>query len=225
MGVLQNRLFAEGGQSLLVVLQAMDAAGKDGTIRSIFTGLNPAGVRVTSFKVPAGREAEQDYLWRVHANCPGKGEIGVFNRSHYEDVLVVRVKGFVPEDRWKLRYRHIREFERLLADEGTRIVKLYLHVSKDEQRARLQDRIDDPEERWKFRVGDLDDRKLWGSYMEAYEDAMAETSERHAPWYVVPADHKWVRNLAVARLLRTTLEEMDPRLPAPEAGIDGLKVV
>jgi PPK2 family polyphosphate:nucleotide phosphotransferase len=225
LSILQNRLYAEGRQSLLVVLQAMDAAGKDGVIRSIFTGLNPAGVRVTSFKVPAGREAEQDYLWRVHAACPAKGEIGVFNRSHYEDVLVVRVKQFVPEARWKRRYRHIEEFERLLVDEGSHIVKLFLHISEDEQRARLQDRIDDPEERWKFRSGDLDDRALWGEYLAAYEDAMQKTSTADAPWFVIPADHKWVRNLAVARLLRATLEEMDPQLPPPEDGIEGLVVV
>lgn len=225
LAALQTRLYAEGSQALLVVLQAMDAAGKDGVIRSIFTGLNPAGVRVTSFKVPAGRETEQDYLWRVHANCPARGEIGVFNRSHYEDVLVVRVKGFVPEARWKRRYRHIAEFERLLADEGTRIVKLFLHVSEDEQRARLQDRVDDPEERWKFRAGDLDDRALWKQYHEAYEDAIEATSTADAPWFVIPADHKWVRNLAVARVLRHALEDLDPQLPPPEAGIEGITVV
>jgi len=225
LAVLQNRLHAEGKQSLLVVLQAMDAAGKDGVIRSIFTGLNPAGVRVTAFKAPVGREVEQDYLWRVHASVPARGEIGVFNRSHYEDVLVVRVKGFVPPARWKRRYRHIAEFERLLADEGTRIIKIYLNVSNEEQALRLQDRIDDPEERWKFRAGDLDDRKLWPQYMKAYEDAMFQTSATHAPWYVVPADRKWVRNLAIARLLLATLEDMNPSLPPPEAGIDGLKVV
>ncbi len=222
---LQTRLFAEGGQALLVVLQAMDAAGKDGTIRSILTGLNPAGVRVTSFGVPAGRETEQDYLWRVHAACPRKGEIGVFNRSHYEDVLVVRVKGFVPEDRWRRRYAHLRDFEQLLADEGTRIVKFFLHISPEEQAKRMQDRIDDPTEQWKFRLGDLDDRKLWPDYLAAYEEAMTETSAAHAPWYVIPADRKWVRNLAIARILLATLRDMDPKLPDPEPGLAGLRVV
>ena len=161
---LQQRLFAENKRSLLLVLQAPDAAGKDGTIRSVFSGLNPAGVRVTSFKVPAGREASQDYLWRVHAACPARGEIGVFNRSHYEDVLVVRVKNLVPESVWKKRYRHITEFERILADEATTIVKCFLNVSKQEQAQRLQERLDNPAKNWKFRSGDLDDRKLWSKY-------------------------------------------------------------
>ena len=222
---LQNRLFAEGTQALLVVLQAFDAAGKDGVIRSVLTGLNPAGVRVTSFKVPAGREAEQDYLWRVHAACPAQGEIAVFNRSHYEDVLVVRVKGFVPEERWRKRYRHIRHFEQLLSDEGTKVVKLFLNISADEQRNRFQDRIDDPAERWKFRLGDLEDRKLWPQFREAYTDALRETSTEESPWYVVPADRKWVRNLVVAKILTKALEEMDPQLPPPEEGIEGLRVV
>ena len=222
---LQARLFAEGRQALLVVLQAMDAAGKDGTIRTIFTGLNPAGVHVTSFGVPAGRETEQDYLWRVHAAAPRAGQIGVFNRSHYEDVLVVRVKEFVAEERWRRRYGHIRDFERLLTDEGTRIVKFFLHISPDEQARRMQDRIDDPTEQWKFRLGDLDDRKLWPKFRRAYEDAMAETSAPHAPWYVIPADRKWVRNLAVAKVLLEVLRDMDPQLPPPEPGLEGLRVV
>lgn len=222
---LQARLFAEGRQALLVVLQAMDAAGKDGTIRTIFTGLNPAGVHVTSFGVPAGRETEQDYLWRVHAAAPRAGQIGVFNRSHYEDVLVVRVKEFVAEERWRRRYGHIRDFERLLTDEGTRIVKFFLHISPDEQARRMQDRIDDPTEQWKFRLGDLDDRKLWPQFRRAYEDAMAETSAPHAPWYVIPADRKWVRNLAVAKVLLEVLRDMDPQLPPPEPGLEGLRVV
>lgn len=221
---LQTRLFAEEQRAVLVVLQAMDAAGKDGTLRSVFTGLNPAGVRVTGFGVPAGREAEQDYLWRVHAACPRRGEIGVFNRSHYEDVLVVRVKDFVPEARWKRRYRHIREFERMLHDEGTRVVKFYLHISPEEQAARMQDRIDDPTEQWKFRAGDLDDRKLWADYRRAYEDAFEETSTDDAPWYVIPADHKWVRNRAIATILRDLLVDMDPKFPPPEPGIAGLRV-
>jgi PPK2 family polyphosphate:nucleotide phosphotransferase len=221
LAALQIRLFAEERRSVLLVLQAMDAAGKDGTIRSLFTGLNPAGVRVTGFKVPAGREVAQDYLWRVHGACPAKGEIGIFNRSHYEDVLVVRVKNLVPEERWRRRYQHIREFERLLADEGTTIIKIFLHISKEEQRIRLQDRVDDPAERWKFRLGDLDDRKLWRQYHAAYEDAIRETSTQHAPWYVVPADRKWVRNLVIARLLHQSLTALDPQLPPDEPGTAG----
>jgi PPK2 family polyphosphate:nucleotide phosphotransferase len=221
---LQQRLFAEQQRSLLVVVQAMDAAGKDGTIRSIFNGLNPAGVRVTSFKAPGGREAQQDYLWRCHAAAPGKGEIGVFNRSHYEDVLVVRVKGFAPEERWRKRYRHINDFERLLADEGTTVVKFFLNVSKAEQAQRFQDRLDDPQKRWKFRKGDLDDRKLWKQFQRAYEDAIVKTSTKHAPWYVVPADKNWVRNLAVAKVLLATLNKIDPKFPDPEEGLDGIVI-
>jgi PPK2 family polyphosphate:nucleotide phosphotransferase len=222
---LQEHLFAEEKRSLLVVLQAMDAAGKDGTIRSIFTGVNPAGVIVTGFGVPTATEALHDYLWRVHAACPPKGHIGVFNRSHYEDVLVVRVKNFVTRAKWSKRYGHIRAFEQQLVDEGTTIVKIYLHVSNEEQRLRLQDRIDDPQERWKFRLGDLEDRKLWPKYMAAYEDAFAETSTKQAPWFIIPADKKWVRNLAIAKLLVRTLEAMNPQLPPSDEGIEGLKVV
>ena len=223
--VLQQRLFAEQRRSVLLVLQAMDAAGKDGTIRHILAGLNPQGIQVTGFKAPAGPEAQHDYLWRVHAACPAKGEIGVFNRSHYEDVLVVRVKEFVPKSVWKRRYRHIREWEQMLVDEGTSVVKCFLHVSKEEQAARLQERLDDPEKRWKFRTGDLDDRKLWDQFQRAYEDAMTETSTAAAPWYVVPADRNWVRNLAVAKILLHTLERMDPKIPPPEPGLETVTVV
>jgi PPK2 family polyphosphate:nucleotide phosphotransferase len=222
---LQERLFAESTRALLVVLQAMDAGGKDGTIRSVLTGVNPAGVDVNSFGVPSEEERAHDYLWRVHAHAPAKGLIGIFNRSHYEDVLVVRVKGLAPEPVWRRRYGHIRDFERLLHDEGTEVVKLFLNVSPEEQRERLQDRIDSPDERWKFRAGDLDDRALWDDYMEAFEAALSETSTDAAPWYVVPADRKWVRNLVVAKILRHHLERIDPTFPPPEDGIDGLVVV
>lgn len=222
---LQQRLSAENKRSLLLVLQARDAAGKDGTVRSIFSGLNPAGVRVTSFKVPAGREAVQDYLWRVHSACPGDGEIAVFNRSHYEEVLVVRVKGFVPESVWRKRYRHINEFERMLTDEGTKIIKCFLHVSKAEQAERFQDRLDDRMKSWKFREGDLADRKLWPKYSKAYEDMLCKTSTSYAPWYVVPADHNWVRNLAVAQILLNALQELDPKFPDPAPGIKDIKIV
>ncbi len=221
---LQTRLFAERKRALLVVLQAMDAGGKDGVIRNVLTGINPAGLRVTSFGVPSEEEAGHDFLWRVHRHTPERGQIGVFNRSHYEDVLVVRVKQLVPKTRWRRRYRQIVEFERTLVEEGTSIVKLYLNVSNEEQRARLQDRIDSPDERWKFRRGDLDDRALWDEYMAAFRDALRETSTPDAPWYVVPGDRKWVRNLAVAHILRDALQRIDPQYPDPEEGIDGLVV-
>ncbi len=222
--VLQQRLAAEGQRSVLLVLQAMDAAGKDGTIRAITAGLNPAGFEVASFKAPGGPETQHDYLWRVHAAVPAKGRVGIFNRSHYEDVLIVRVKGFVPKKVWSRRFAHIAAFEQLLVDEGTTIVKVFLNVSKEEQRQRLQERIDDLEKRWKFRKGDLDDRALWPKYQEAYQDAIRRTSTAAAPWYVVPADRNWVRNLAVAKILLETLERMNPKLPPPEDGIDGLIV-
>jgi len=222
---LQQRLAAEARRSVLLILQARDAAGKDGTVRAIFSGVNPAGVRVTSFKVPAGREASQDYLWRVHMACPADGEIGVFNRSHYEDVLVVRVKGFEPPSVWKKRFRHIKEFERMLHDEGTTIVKCFLNVSKAEQARRFQDRLDDPAKGWKFREGDLADRKLWPKYQTAYEDVIRETSTSRAPWYVVPADHNWVRNLAVGKIFLDALKKLDPQLPAPDPAIKNVRVV
>lgn len=222
--MLQQRLAAQRTHGVLVVLQAMDACGKDGTIRSVFGALNPAGVKVHSFKAPVGSELDHDYLWRLHAVVPARGEIAVWNRSHYEDVLVVRVKHFLPKHRWEKRYRHIREFERMLVDEGTRIVKINLNVSFAEQGLRLQDRIDDPKERWKFRVGDLDDRKLWPEYMRAYDEAIAETSTAHSPWYVVPGNRKWVRNLAVARILLHELQQLDPQLPPDDPAIVGLHV-
>lgn len=223
--LLQQRLYAEHRRSVLLVVQAMDAAGKDGTIRVVLSGLNPAGVPVTAFKAPAGPEAEHDYLWRVKAACPGKGLIGVFNRSHYEDVVVVRVKELVPQAVWSKRYKHIRHFEEQLVDEGTTVVKVFLHVSKDEQARRLQERIDDPEKRWKFRLGDLDDRARWDVFQEAYQDAIRETSTDRAPWFVVPADSNSRRNLAVARILLDALEAIDPQIPEPESGLDGVKVV
>jgi PPK2 family polyphosphate:nucleotide phosphotransferase len=221
---LQDRLFASGAAAVLVVLQAMDAGGKDGTIRTVFRPLNPAGVDVNPFGVPSDEERAHDYLWRIHQHTPSKGTIGVFNRSHYEDVLVVRVRDFAPEAVWKRRYRHIREFERMLADEGTHVVKLFLHISKEEQRLRMQDRIDDPAERWKFRLGDLDDRALWDDYQRAFRDALRETSTTAAPWYVVPGDRKWVRNLVVARIMRHHLRAIDPQYPPAEEGVEGLVV-
>jgi PPK2 family polyphosphate:nucleotide phosphotransferase len=221
---LQMRLWAEDRRSLLVVLQAMDAGGKDGTIRSVFTGVNPQGVHVSSFKAPVGDELEHDYLWRVHAQCPRRGEIAIFNRSHYEDVVAVRVHDLVPADRWKRRYRHIREFERALTDEGTTIVKLFLHISKDEQRRRLRARLATPDKNWKFRAADLDDRRRWEDFQRAYEDVLTETSTAWAPWYVVPADRKWARNVLVSRLLVDLLTAMDPQYPPPEPGLDQVRI-
>jgi len=210
---LQERLWAEHTRSLLVVLQAIDAGGKDGTIKHLFHGLNPAGAHVMSFKAPSEEELDHDFLWRVHQRTPGKGEVVVFNRSHYEDVLVVRVRNLAPEDVWRPRYALINQFEANLTAAGTRIVKIFLHISKDEQAERFQDRIDDPTKCWKFRVGDLDDRTLWGDYRRAFEEAVSRTSTADAPWYVVPADRKWYRNWAVSHILVEALEAMDPRYP------------
>jgi PPK2 family polyphosphate:nucleotide phosphotransferase len=225
LDALQQRLAAEGKRSVLLVLQAMDAAGKDGTVRAILSGLNPAGVMVTSFKTPTAREASQDFLWRIHQVCPSDGEIGVFNRSHYEDVLIVRVKKFAPHSVWSKRFQHINDFEKLLSDEGTTVIKCFLNVSKAEQAQRFQDRLDDPTKSWKFRAGDLADRKLWPKYQEAYEDTIRKTSTPYAPWHVVPADRNWVRNLAVAKILLNALQQLDPQFPPPEPGLDKIKIV
>jgi PPK2 family polyphosphate:nucleotide phosphotransferase len=224
LGVLHNRLHAAANHAVLLVLQGMDASGKDGVIRSVFTGVNPQGCRVESFRAPTTTELAHDYLWRVHAQCPSRGEIGIFNRSHYEDVVVVRVRKLVDETTWRRRYAHIRAFEELLTDEGTTVVKVFLHESKDAQRRRLQERLDDPEKRWKFRTGDLDDRALWDDFQAAYEDAIRETSTERAPWFVVPADHNWSRNLCVAAILLDALEQLDPQVPDPEPGVEKLTV-
>lgn len=221
---LQRRLWAESKQSLLVAIQAIDTGGKDSTIRKVFSGVNPQGVRVFSFGVPTETDLGHDYLWRVHNETPPDGYIKVFNRSHYEDVLVVRVKEMVAEEVWSRRYRHIREFERMLADEGTTIVKIFLNISKDEQRQRLQDRLDEPDKNWKFNKADLADRALWDDYQRAYEDALSETSTEHAPWYVVPANRKWFRNLVVSTILIETLERMSPQYPEPEEGLDEVEI-
>ena len=202
----------------------MDTAGKDSTIRHVFGAVDPIGVRVAAFKKPTERELAHDYLWRVHPRVPGDGEIVIFNRSHYEDVLVVRVHDLVPEERWRRRFDHINDFERLLADEGTTIVKCYLNVSFGEQAERLQARIDTPEKRWKFRSGDLDERKRWPDYMAAYEEAISRTTAEHAPWYIVPADRKWFRNLVVSQILLDTLGGLDLTWPEPEEGIEGITV-
>lgn len=221
---LQKRLFAEDERAVLVVLQAMDAGGKDGVIRDVLTGLNPAGVSVTPFGVPSDEELAHDFLWRIHHHAPARGQLAVFNRSHYEDVLVVRVKELAPASVWRKRYTHIKNFERLLTDSGTAVVKIFLHLSRDEQRARFQDRIDSPDERWKFRRGDLDDRARWDDFMAAYHDAMTKTSTTDSPWFVVPADRKWVRNMCVARILEDVLERIDPQYPEAEEGVEAIVV-
>lgn len=216
---LQRVLWADGSHSLLVVLQAMDTGGKDGTIRKVLTGVNPQGVDVQGFGVPSDRELDHDYLWRIHRRTPARGRIGIFNRSHYEDVLVVRVNDLVPKERWSRRYGHIRDFEQLLVDEGTTVRKIMLHISKDEQKERLTARLDDPAKAYKFNAGDLDTRRRWDDYMDAYEDALTETSTESAPWYVVPADRKWYRNLIVSRILIEALESLDLSYPEPDEDV------
>jgi PPK2 family polyphosphate:nucleotide phosphotransferase len=215
---LQERLYAHGQERLLVVLQATDTGGKDGTIRAVFDRVNPQGVHVASFKKPTEEELAHDYLWRIHEHTPATGSITIFNRSHYEDVLVVRVHGLVDEQTWARRYEHIRNFEQMLADEGTTIVKLYLHISKEEQRDRLQARIDNPEKHWKFEFGDLNERTLWDDYQVAFEDVLRKTSTRDAPWYVIPANRKWYRNIVISQILVDVLERLagDEFDPNPE---------
>ena len=223
MAGLQSLLWAEKKRALLLVLQGMDGAGKDSTVRRVFSGVNPQGCRVVAFGRPHAGELARDYLWRVHAAVPQRGEIGIFNRSHYEDIIVPRVRTREPVAVWQPRYRHIREFERVLADEGTTILKVFLNISSEEQRARLQKRIDDPAKHWKFDPGDLDDRERWDEYRAAYEDALTETSTAWAPWYVIPGDHKWVRDVAISELMVSTLRQMDPR-PASTQTLDGVVV-
>ena len=221
---LQARLFAESKRSLLLVLQAMDAGGKDGTIRSVLSGVNPQGCRIQSFGVPSEEELAHDFLWRIHRAAPRQGEVVVFNRSHYEDVLVVRVHELVPEDVWRGRYRQIRDFEDALSAAGTQVVKCMLHISKEEQADRLRERLEDPTKRWKFRAGDLEERKLWDDYMVAFSEALSETSTSRAPWFVIPADRNWYRDWAVLTLLVETLRAMDPQFPPAEEGLDSLLV-
>jgi PPK2 family polyphosphate:nucleotide phosphotransferase len=219
MAELQERLWAEHRQSLLIVLQAMDAGGKDGTIKHVMSGLNPQSCRVASFKKPAGLEAERDFLWRIHRVTPAQGEIVIFNRSHYEDVLIARVHGLVPKSVWKARYEHINNFEMHLVDSGTHILKFFLHISKDEQRERFQQRIDDPEKHWKLSYADFAERNRWDDYQEAFEDVLNQCSTEWGPWYVIPANRKWFRNYAVARTIVEKLEEMEPRFPPPTVDI------
>jgi PPK2 family polyphosphate:nucleotide phosphotransferase len=210
---LQELLYAEGKQKLLIILQGMDAAGKDGTIRHVFEGVNPQGVKVASFKVPSEEELAHDYLWRIHEQVPAKGQITIFNRSHYEDVLVVRVKELVPKEIWQRRYEHINAFEKMLADEGVTILKFFLHIDQKEQKERLEARRDIPEKQWKFNPNDLKERKLWDQYQKAYEDVLRKTSTSWAPWYIVPANRKWYRNLIIATTLVDTLKKLNMQYP------------
>jgi len=210
---LQELLFAEHKHKLLIILQGMDTSGKDGTVRHVMGGFNPQSVRVVSFKKPTNIELDHDYLWRIHAQVPATGEVAVFNRSQYEDVLVVRVHKLVPEHVWRKRYEQINDFERMLTDNGTTILKFFLHISPEEQRERLQARIDDPKKHWKFEHGDIEERKLWREYMKAYDDVLEKTSTKWAPWYVVPANHKWYRDYVVGHLIARTLESFDMKYP------------
>jgi PPK2 family polyphosphate:nucleotide phosphotransferase len=222
---LQGRIWAEAKHAILIVVQGIDAAGKDGTIKVVAGAFNPQGTPVTSFKVPTPKEAGHDFLWRVHAAVPGRGEIGIFNRSHYEQVLVVRVHKLEPEARWRRHYREIRDWERMLTDQGVTILKFFLAIDKDTQRERFQERVDDPTKRWKFALGDLEERKLWNDYRAAFEEMLAETSTDFAPWYVIPSNRNWLRNLAVSEIVADALDDLSPRYPEPAAGIVGLKVV
>lgn len=221
---LQELLFAEGKHKVLIVLQAMDTGGKDGTIRHVFEGVNPQGVKVASFKAPTRQELAHDYLWRIHKHTPGKGEIVIFNRSHYEDVLVVRVHDLVPEVVWSKRYEHIAAFEKTLADEGTTILKFYLHIDKDEQKERLQARLDEPHKNWKFSLGDLEERKLWDQYAAAFEAALEKTSTESSPWYVIPANRKWYRNLVISSIIIEKLKSLNMSYPEAEDDLNGVVI-
>jgi len=212
---LQERLYAEGSRALLLILQGMDTSGKDGSTKSVVRDVNPQGVIVTSFKAPSKEELSHDFLWRIDQKVPARGMIGVFNRSHYEDVLVVRVHEFVPKSVWSERYELINNFERGITESYMKIVKIFLHISKDEQKKRLEERVKDPEKNWKFNPADLKERAFWGQYRSAYEDALSKCSTKWAPWFIVPADKKWYRNLVVADIVQDALEDMDPKFPPP----------
>jgi PPK2 family polyphosphate:nucleotide phosphotransferase len=222
---LQEVFYADGSHALLVVFQAMDAGGKDGCIENVFTGMNPAGVRVASFKAPTSEELEHDFLWRIHKETPRKGMVGVFNRSHYEDVLIVRVKNLVSKEIWSKRYDLINAFEESLTDAGTTIIKIYLHIDKDEQKERLQARLDDPEKNWKFNPSDLPERENWKAYMEAFKEVFERCSSAEAPWYVVPANNKWYRDAVVAQIILETLQDMKLKYPKPDYDPATVKIV
>lgn len=224
MADLARRLYAERKRAVLLVLQGMDTSGKDGTIRTIMKGINPQSCQVVSFKSPSAEELDHDFLWRIHAATPRRGHIGIFNRSHFEDVLVVRVHNLVPPDVWSERYQMINAWERILVQNGTVLVKCFLHISKEEQRKRLQDRIDNPDEHWKFNPQDLEERKLWDHYQQAYEDALTRCNTTWAPWHIVPADVEWHRNLVVSQLLRDTLRRLSPKWPDGKEDFRGMVV-
>jgi len=221
---LQDIFYADSRFKLLIVLQGTDTSGKDGVIRHVFEGVDPLGVRVASFKTPTAEELSHDYLWRVHKQLPRNGEIVIFNRSHYEDVLIVRVHNLAPPERWSLRYEQINQFEKMLTEEGTTILKFFLHISKDEQRERLLERKTDPTKQWKFNVGDLKERELWGKYKIAYETMLEKTSTNWAPWYIIPANRKWYRNLVIGRVIIDTLQGLDLKYPPPEDDIEAIDV-
>ncbi|MDZ7364203.1 MAG: polyphosphate kinase 2 family protein [candidate division KSB1 bacterium] len=221
---LQEVMYAEGRHALLIILQAMDTGGKDGTIKKVMSGVNPQGCRVTSFKAPTPEELAHDFLWRIHQHVPPRGYIGIFNRSHYEDVLIVRVHNLVPQSVWRERYEQINNFEKSLADNGVTILKFFLHISKDEQRQRLQARLEDKSKHWKFNPGDLKERALWDDYMAAYEDAINKCNTPWAPWHVVPANKKWYRNLVISERLVEALESLDMKYPPAPKGIEKIVI-
>lgn len=223
LAALQYRLYAEGRRALLACLQGPDASGKDGTIRHIFSGINPQGCRVQSFKEPTGHELDHDFLWRVHLWTPERGQIMVFNRSHYEDVLIVRVRGMVPEETWRNRYNLINGFERMLADRGTKTLKFFLHISKEEQLRRFERRLKDPSRHWKISDADYEERQYWDDYITAFEEALTRCSTDKAPWFIIPADKKWARNVIIARILREAMEDMDPQMPKPTVDLKDIR--
>lgn len=220
---LQKVLYAQGKHKILIVIQAMDTGGKDGCVRKVFSRVDPQGIKVTSYKGPSEKELAHDFLWRIHQNVPARGEIAIFNRSHYEDIVAVRVKGLAPQEVWEKRYKHIIDFEQMLVDEGTTILKFFLNISKEEQRKRLQSRLDRPEKHWKFHPDDLADRARWADFMEAYEDVLERTSTPSAPWFVIPADFKWYRNMCVSQIVTHALEGLN--LEYPKVQWDPSKVV
>jgi PPK2 family polyphosphate:nucleotide phosphotransferase len=221
---LVYRLYAENRRAVLIVLQGMDTSGKDGTIRHVMREVSPQAVRVVSFKQPSAEELSHGFLWRIHRAVPPKGHVGIFNRSQYEDVLVVRVHNLVPEHEWRSRYDRINDFERLLVEGGMTIIKFFLHISNEEQRKRLQARLDDPHKNWKLSESDVAERKLWNDYQQAYEDALTRCNTHHAPWHIVPADRKWYRNLVVSRIVHDTLVKLNPQFPPPAADLSKLKI-
>lgn len=223
MDKLQYLLYADGNQSLLVVLQALDAGGKDGVVRHLFSGMNPQGTSVQCFKQPSKLEAAHDFLWRAHLHTPRRGEVVIFNRSHYEDVLVVRVHKLLPRSVWSRRYELINDFEKMLTENGTRVLKFYLHISPQEQLARFRQRLDDPGRHWKISESDYSERELWSDYVAAFEEAMERTSTKHAPWYVVPSNHKWFRDLAISQIITDTMDDMNLTLPPTQVDIAAIR--